>query len=452
MAVEGWLCLGGTPITEVCRSQVYAQNGFRPHGVQINPCGCCGTPAQWAAAMGDAPYTNPTADKAPWYDTSEPDSGDFGGFMVTSVSGLGAGPITRTLTQRANGRGSFIGPAVQSAPVIVVTGILFGKTCCSVDFGLRWLGTVLQGSCGSDCDGDTLSFLDCCPDFDACAAAVPVVPPFDCLTPHLRFLEGVQLIQSPAVTARYGACCGNCEGTSYMEVTFQLAADAPCVYRAPVQIVSGQTFEPDADPDGCDVVWNLVGDGESCPDDGDCVTVSDCLTDDCAGVPAPPKAPTPSNPCICLAFNTRRSVVEIPAGTIPEFTEGLPVATVYSGSKALRQVRVRFFVANQGQTIDEVDPCTSCGEVTLSFIPANSTFVFDGKTRKATITCPGSQPLDASQLMGSAGGRLPIEWPNLQCAGSRFLMSVEADAETVSPDSTVSLDIVAAECYSSVAS
>lgn len=451
MAIESWLCLGGTTITESCRSLVYAQNGFRPEGVEIFPCGCCGTAAQWAAAMQDAPYTNPADDEAPWYDTSEPDSGDFGGFMVTSIDGLGSGPITRTLTQRANGRGSFIGPAIQSSPVITVTGILFGKTCCSVDFGLRWLGTILQGSCGSDCDGDTLSFLNCCPDFDACAEANPVVTPFDCLTPHLRYLEGVQLIQSPSVTRRFGSCCGKCDGTSYMEITFQLAADAPCIYRDPVEIVSGQTFDPDPEPDGCDIEWVLVGDGESCPDDAECVPVSDCLTDDCTGAPTPPKAPTPDNPCICLAFNTRRSVVEIPAGTIPEFTEGLPVLKVYSGSQRLRQVRVRFFVANQGQTIDDVDQCDTCGEVTLAFIPESSTFEFNGKTRMATITCPGASPQDASTLMGSTGGRLPIAWPELQCAGSRFLMSVEADADTVSADTTVSLGIVAAECYSSVA-
>lgn len=449
MAVDSWLCLGGTTFSESCRTMVYAQNGFRPEGVNINPCGCCGTPAQWAAAMDDPPYTNPTADAAPWYDDSEPDSGDFGGFMVTSTDGLGPGPITRTVTQRANGRGSFIGPWVQESPVITVTGILFGKTCCSVSYGLRWLGTILQGSCESDCDGDTLTFLDCCPDFAGCAAADPVVTPFDCLTPHLRFLEGVKLIQSPRVTAKYGSCCGSCEGTSYMEVTFQLAASAPCVYRAPVNLVTNQPFAPDPDPGGCDVTWVLVQSNEPCLLEN-CTETPDCITGDCFDLPAPPKAPTPENICICTSFNTRRAVVEIPAGTIPEFTEGLPVLRVFSGAQALRQIRVRFFAANNGETADDLDPCDACGEVTLSMIPANSTFTFDGKTRSATILCPSSTtPLDATPLMGSAGGQLPIEWPELQCAGSRFLMVVEVDAETVSVDSSVSLDIVAAECFGS---
>lgn len=446
MAVESWLCLGGAEITSSCRSSVYAANGFRPLGVTITPCGCCGTPAQWASAMGEAPYTNPTADHAPWYAASEPNSGDFGGFIVVSIDGLGGGPITRELTQRVNGRGSFIGPKVQASPTIIVEGYLFGKTCCSVDYGLRWLGTTLQGTCGADCDGDTLSFLDCCPDFAGCAPTTP----FNCLTPHLRYLENVKLIQSPIVLEKYGSCCGSCSGTAYMRVRFQLAASAPCVYRDLVPIVTAQPFAA-ADPTNCDVTWVLVADGETCPDDTICTGDPDCLADpDCLTVPAPPSAPLPSNPCICSSFNTRRTCVDIPSGSIPEYTEGLPVLTINSGSNALRQIRVRFWLNNTGEPVDNLDACDTCGEVTLSKIPAFSEFTFDAKTRKATITCPGSASTDATPLMGSSGGTLPIAWPEISCASARFTMCVEADSDSVAADATVSLSIAPTECYGSV--
>jgi hypothetical protein len=399
--------------------------------------------------MGDAAYTNPTADQAPWYSASEPDSGDFGGFMPVSIDGLGAGPITRELTQRVNGRGSFIGPKIQASPTIVVEGYLFGKTCCSVDYGLRWLGTVLQGSCDSDCDGDELSFLNCCPDFSGCAGELPAVTPFDCLTPHLRYLEGVKLVQSPTIVEKFGSCCGSCSGASYMRIRFQLASTAPCVYRDLVPIVTGQHFDA-ADPTNCDITWVLVPDGGTCPDDAACPGDPDCLADpDCANVPAPPTAPLPSNPCICTSFNTRRTCVDIPAGSIPEFTEGLPVATINSGSNELRQIRVRFWVNNSGLPVDELDACDACGEITLSKIPAFSEFVFDAKTRKATITCPGSAPTDATTLMGSAGGTLPVAWPEIACASSRFTMCIEADSDSVAADATISLSIAPAECYGS---
>lgn len=449
MAIESWLCLGGMELTSSCRSATYATNGFRPEGVEIKPCGCCGTAAQWAAAMGDTAYTNPTDDRAPWYSASEPDSGDFGGFFVLSIDGLGSGPITRELTQRANGRGSFLGPAIQSSPIITVTGILFGKTCCSVEYGKRWLGTTLQGSCGSDCTGDELAFLDCCPDFAACAASGPVVTPFNCLTPHLRYLEDVQLIVSPFIQQKYGSCCGSCNSTAYMQVQFQLSASAPCVYRDPVHIAVDQPFEA-VDPLACDITWVLVADGETCPDDTVCPDPADCVVDPgCVAIPSPPRAPLPSNPCICTSFNTRQSVVEIPSGTIPEYTDGVPVVTIFSGAQDMRQVRVRFWLANNGETVDDLDPCDTCGEVTLSRIPASSYFTFDAKTRKALITCPGLEPTDATPLMGSAGGRLPIEWPEIQCASARFLMSVVADSDSVAADATVSLDMVPAECFNS---
>lgn len=452
MTTQGWLCMGGLELSSCHRSATYAANGFRPHGVEIQPCGCCGTMEQWAAAMNDAPYTNPTADLAPWYAASEPHSGDFGGLMILSIDGLGSGPITRELTQRANGRGSFLGPAIQASPVITVTGILFGKTCCSAAYGLRWLGTTLQGSCGADCDGDELSFLDCCPDFDACAEADPAVTPFDCLTPHLRYLEGVQLVSSPRITQRYGTCCGSCNGTAYMEVEFQLAASSPCVYRDPVNLATDQLFDA-ADPEACDITWVLVADGESCPDDTICLDAPDCLADpNCADLPAPPQPPVPVNPCICNSFNTRRTCVDIPADSIPEYTEGVPVVTIKSGSNELRQIRVRFWLNNLGLPVDDLDPCSTCGEVTLSRIPADSTFVFDAKTRKATVTCPGSSPTDATPLMGSAGGQLPVEWPEIQCAGGRFTMCVEADSDSVAADATVSLDIVPTECHNSASS
>lgn len=446
MASEGWLCLGGVDLWSCHRSATYAANGFRPHGVEIKPCGCCGTMEQWAAAMDDLPYTNPTDDDAPWYSTSEPDSGDFGGFLVTSVDGLGPGPITRNLIARANGRGSIIGTARQSAPVVTVTGLLFGKTCCSVDYGLRWMRNALQGSCDSDCDGDTLAFLDCCPDFDACSTADPVVTPFDCLTPHLRYLEGVQLIQSPEIVQRYGACCGSCEGTAYMQIRFQLAAASPCVYRDPVSIVTDQPLDAE-EPGACDITWVLVADGEACPDDSECVEASDCLGDpDCNPVPAPPSAPSPENPCICTPYNTRRGCATIPAGSIPEYTEGMPSVTIKSGSTAMRQVRIRFWLNNLGLPVDELDPCSSCGEVTLSRIPADSVFTFDSKTRKSTITCPGSAPTDATPLMGSEGGSLPVEYPQIQCADSTYTVCVEADAGSVAPDATFSVAVTPAEC------
>jgi hypothetical protein len=441
MASPSWLCLGGAEIVNACRATAYAAAGWGPPGVELG-CGCCSADMGKMLLEDNGNYNNPWTDKAPWLSTSEEVSYEFGGFLPLSVEGLGPGPITRGLTQRANGRGSFIGPALQSAPTITVTGILFGQTCCSVDYGFRWLSTMLQGSCDSDCDGDELTFLDCCP--EVCDDAdEPNFHPAKCLTPHLRYLRGVQLVSSPTIVQRFGGGSGCCNGGQYMQIQFQLAASHPCVYRDPVTIIEGQELTDESTI--CE--WVLVDPGTECTEP-ECIEPDDCLADpNCNQVPKPPTAPKPVNPCVCDPVQTSQACVTIPAGSIPEYTEGLPLLTIRSGSRALQQVRVKFWNNPFGLPVDQLDPCNACGEVTLSRIPADSVFVFDGSERTATITCPGSAPTDATPLMGSAGGTLPLSWPEIQCAESAYTMCVDADLESASIGASFDLAIIPTECF-----
>lgn len=442
MAHHGWLCLGGNEIVNNARASAYAEAGWKPPRLEIRKCGSCGPEMGLALEETNGNYNNPWTDKAPWLAASEPDSYEFGGFLVTSIDGLGPGPTTRDLTQKANGRGSFIGAALQSAPVITVNGILFGRTCCGTDYGLRWLSTMVQGSCDSDCDGDELTFLDCCPDF--CEDDPEFESFADCLEPHIRHLRGVKLVSSPEVVQRFGSGGnGCCNGTTWMTVRFQLAAEQPCVYRDTVIVDEGIQFDPEELGD-CD--WLLVPPGSVCTEP-QCVELDDCLTDpNCAGAPKPPTAPPPTNPCVCDPVQTRRACGSIPAGSIPEQTEGLPYVVIRSGSKAMLQVRLRFWLNPRLDPVDTLDPCNACGEVTLSRIPAYSEFVFDGSERTATITCPGSAPTDATPLMGSSGGTLPISWPEIQCAATAYTVCLEAEYDSVADDASMDIGVIASEC------
>lgn len=443
MAHPGYACLGGAEIINNCRASAYAAAGWKPAGLRFGNCGCCGPELGLALEEPNGAYNNPWTDKAPWLAASEPDSYEFGGFMVTSVDGLGPGPISRELTQRANGRGSFIGPAFQSAPVITVDGILFGRTCCGTDYGMRWLSTMLQGGCGSDCDGDELTFLDCCPEW--CEDSPEFVSYADCLEPHLRHLRGVKLITSPTITGKFGSCCGCCNGTSWMTIQFQLGAEAPCVYRDAVTIVEGLQLAPQ--DNDCTQQWVLVPPGSIC-NEPECIEPDDCLGDpNCRPAPKPPTAPPPTNPCICDPLEKSRVCANIPSGSIPEYTEGLPLVTIRTGAVPLRQIRLRFWENALGVPVDELDPCNACGEVTLSRIPAYSEFVFDGSERTATITCPGSAPTDATPLMGSSGGTLPISWPEIQCAGTAYTVCLEADATSVDSEAVMDVAVIPSECY-----
>lgn len=435
---NGWLCLGGQEIWNQSRLAAYVDNGCASGGRFIKACESCGPEMAVALEEPDGVYSTPAADPAPWYSATEPDSGDFIGFLPLSVDGLGPGQITRESTGKASGRGSFFGPEVQASPAVVVTGVLLGKTACSVAYGLRWLTLALRGSCGSDCDGDDLTFLDCCPIWTA--------DPVADIEPHLRALKGVRLTSSPTITGRYGTACSCHDAAPILQVTFTLSATEPCVYRPPLEVVTDVPFDLD-NPSAC-VVWYPVGDGEACPANVDpCADPGDCLVDPACPPPvAPPAPPAPTNPCICTPLATVQACTTIPTATIPEWAEGEAVITVKAGSADLRQIKMVFIPNPLNQPVDDLDPCNACGEVTLSRIPAGAEFVMDGTSRTVTINCPGREPTDATPLLGSVGGRLPFSYPEIACGGIAYSLCVTADATTTAADASVSAAIAVKEC------
>lgn len=440
MSHSGWLCLGGTEIVNQERVSTYAAAGWKPERWVIDKCNSCGPEIAYALEEPNGLYSNPGSDKAPWFSGSEPDSFDFGGLYVLAITGLGPGQFTRSSTQRASGLGAVFGPGVQASPLIVVTGLLLGRTCCAVEYGYRWLSNVLRGSCGADCDGDDLAFLDCCPEW--CDDSPEFTSYADCMEPFLRTMKNVTLVAAPVITARYGGSCG-CDGAAIMQVQFTLSAGQPCVFRPPTEVESGVAFNLD-EVTPCPT-WIPTDPGTPCLGTN-CAEPADCLADPLCAPPAkPPVPPPPSNPCICNPFQTVSACIDLPSTAIPEFAEGVPIIEVSSGSDELRQVKMRFIPNPLGLPVDELDPCTACGEVTLSRIPPFSTFRMDGMERTVTILCPGDAVADATPLLGVADGRLPFRFPEIACS-SAYTMCVEADSVTVAPDASISLSIAVREC------
>jgi hypothetical protein len=435
---NGWLCLGGQEIWNSARLQAYIDNGCAG-GRYVRACDSCGPEMAVALEQEGGDYVSPEADPAPWYAATEPYSADFTGFLPLTVDGLGPGPITRETTQRASGRGAFFGPEIQAAPAVVVTGVLVAKTGCAAAYGLRWLTMALRGSCGSDCDGDDLTFLDCCPTWAEGG------DPVEEIEPHLRTLKGVRLTSSPTVTDRFGASCRCHDTAPILQVTFTLSAAEPCVFRPPVPVAEDVLFDVE-NPSPC-VTWFPTKPGVPCPGDDTCADPGDCIADPACPPPAPPPAaPPPRNPCICTPFTTVQACAEIPTVTIPEWAEGVPIITLKAGSQDLRQVRGVFIPNPLNQPLEDLDPCNACGEFTLSRIPAGSEFVMDGTSHTVTINCPGRAPTDATPLMGSVNGRLPFAFPEIACGGIAYALCVTADGDRTAADASVSVEIAVREC------
>lgn len=166
MSYEGWICLGGLEVVNQDRTVAYSRNrdeeacegGGDCFPIAEN-CGTCPT-----IHTGDV-YVSPATDPAPWYDAGVPESADFHGLLVTSVTGLGPGKVTRALEGRSSGVGSVLGRITQASPTVTVSGVLLGTSCAGTDYGKRWLSGMLAGACGEKarCSGEDMVFYTSCP-------------------------------------------------------------------------------------------------------------------------------------------------------------------------------------------------------------------------------------------------------------------------------------------------
>lgn len=443
MPANDWLCLGGVEVANNARSTVYGQSGIKPNTMTIHGCDC----PDLAAMLGDDPYTDPATDDAPWYDAAEPASAQFGGLLVTSISGLNVAPVERGRTDRI-GAGAVLGRKRLGPRTIVVRGLLLGSTCCGVEYGMHWLASALDGSlgCGAGaCGGDDLRYLSCCP------APCDGGDPEACLTPHIRTLREVALIDGPNVISEIGgsgqaaASSTGCVGGGVcpaLEVEFTLFAGRPHALREPVTIATGQTWDPLA-VTPC-IEWSTDPDCVSEADECAALDPTPCPLDPACPPAVVPSIPLPSNPCNCDPLAGRsRLCIAVPAGTAPIWADAVPVVVIKAGPAGpLRSVRIRVYANPLGLTYADLEPCAFCSEVNVSYIPQGATYTLDGTTRRSIVACPGrAETSGASITFGEQGG--PLIWPTLEC-GIPYLICVEADADTIT-GATVALQTVVRE-------
>lgn len=433
MAID-YLCFAGAEIANNCATVAYAQGGFST--VEVHNCGCC-------TALPDAlgtKFSTPAGDNQPWIDASEPDSADFAGLLITDITGLDTAPFSRTVIDVSTG-GAVLGRGRYEARTIVVTGVLIGATCCAVDYGLRWLASALRGSCDttnatSRCAGDDLTFFTCCP--EVCEDAPGFVSAEACFAPYKRTLHRVALTDGPVVLSKQGTGCGCCESCPVMVIQFTLVAGEPYAYSDPKTIAEGVALVPmESD---CPV-WVKVGPGDACAQTDPCTATPDCTLDPNCPQPAkPPSIPIVFNPCSCTPLEQSTVCANIPASTISQNAEGVPIIEVFAGTTALRNVVITIYTNPQLLGAADLDPCSACSQMTVAYVPPSATLTLDGTTRKATITCPGERPVPANSVVG--GGSKPFTWPVFDCGGVNYTVCVTANTGSVSPNTAFTLRVV----------
>lgn len=438
MSWPNYLCLGGVEIVNMSRTSQLIAAGFGPPGITCG--GDCAPCPDLDKGLGVTGGYNPV--DSPWFDSAEPDSADFAGLLVTSVTGLGPGAFSRSVTPNAN-IGATLGQGVQAAPLIVVTGLLMAATCCGMDFGLRWLRSALKGGCTqkSLCAGDDLTFLNCAVDFsDEDCGPVDFVAE---LAPYYRTFKNAALVSGPTITQTIPRGCPDCYECGITEVSFTLAAADPCVYREPVTIVSSEMFTEVTSTD-C-VVWvdNTTGDAEcsDCPGDADCATDPNCQD------VSPPAMPTLTSACVddCILTSVYRACFDIPASIFPTTTEGTLILSIYTGDAPMRGIEIKVWENPLGLPVDELLDCNVCGQFSVSYVAAASTLTVDGAARTAMIACPGGATVRANPFITSGNGQAGFTYPQLAGCTELYSVCISAHPE-VSPLASVTAQAVIREC------
>lgn len=428
---EGYLVLGGTEIANTARTAAYLR--ATGSGAQIGPGAChCATMPE---AVNDPPYVDPATDEAPWWDPGDPRSEGFAGLWVEQIDGLRDSPLEREVTQRL-GDGAVTSCPRLGSKTLTVSGWLFAQDECSADYGLSWLNAALKGAECSDCTGNDLCLLACCP-ADA-----------DDADRQLRTLKGVSQTSGVRLLRKSLRPRRDCSGGArpVYRVEFQLSSD-PFFWHQPVPVAEEQPWPIPTGTEDCNIVFRT--DAECDPARPGCTAgvnapLPGCPPDlGCPPPPAPPRLPLASANCACIPLHAVRTCINVPALNVPSWFDAALQIELFSGDAPLRNAIITVWANPLGKPADSLEECAALGTYYVSSVPAGSTLRIDGTTNRVWMDCPGHVTADASRnVFGSGGG--PVEHITLSC-GITHTVCLDADTGFVDPLATATVRLVTRE-------
>jgi hypothetical protein len=393
------MALDGTEIVNSARMVSYAHR----IGCTQLPSAICTPCPQLVKEVSNPPFIDPVTDQAPWWDPSRPESAEFFG-----VAGIDFNGVASHTDTEDNGR---------RVRDVAFTVVLAGADEGALSYGLSWLAAALGGAfCASGgCTGSVACVAVSCPTFQA--------------PDPVRTMLDVRLVDRPEVTAVY-----RMTGYTLWQVEFTLRAANPWLYQDPVP---GQVMEifPSG---GATRVIDLPAVYARCEEAAPCGQDPDCPRPEIPIVPQPPlDACYPATP-----FPGRRVVGTIESSNVSSWLDMVPVVTIRTADEPMRNITVRFYVNALGLECDQVlrlDPCSACTDITISYLPPNSTTQIDGRLRRASTRCisPTGEDVDIPPLYGP-GGQM-FEWPEFSCG---YGLCVEVTVhESVSPEATIEIGL-----------
>lgn len=139
---DGYFSLAGVEFANEERFRTYIQN-VGPHlPFKERDLGAY---SGLATALGDAPYSNPVDDRAPWVDLDEPITHGFLGATLLTAEGIDDSATVAGVTESL-GKGGTVGVPRDASREMRFTFLLAGLTPEAVQAGVTWLHRVLWQS------------------------------------------------------------------------------------------------------------------------------------------------------------------------------------------------------------------------------------------------------------------------------------------------------------------
>lgn len=406
---SGWMSLGGLELWNAERTRAYVAANLP--SIELLGCQECSTLDD---ALGDPTYkNNPVDDNAPWVSADDADLNLFYGFYPIGISGLTDSTNTVTVTESIGDGGSVSG-ARRATKEFRVSGVLIAGTHAALNKGKSWLRNATRGP---DCDGG----VGGCNGADICFFATCPTSLVDG-DYYLRTVRDVALMVGVATTREFTPAAGGCAGgtAGFMEqVEFTFVAATPHIY--------GQIDNLGSSMGTVATTTGVMTLSETAPVLPDCAPTAPAPVID-PNYPTTPPAPRPpsviTNLRPPLPWEAGYSLF-IPKSHVPETVDAVLIASLTTGTEAARYVRLRLYPAPLGltQTVRDLDPCSYCGEVVITYIPPNSTFLVDGMNQTLTVTDTAGNVRAASHLAYSGVGT-PTAWAALTC-GVDYWLAVE---------------------------
>lgn len=374
-----------------------------PAPMLLDLCAC-------EADSPDNPYVDPVTDEVCWYDSAVPESAEFLGVIILNR------PVQNSTFSREISDG-FVQGSILNRPKLtgrpfVFDALLIATSCEGMAYGKEWLRRLLEDA---PCQADSASKCQSC--FGRRMSLRVTCPDEEIKDDGIHEWMSVGLVDGIANTEETSNLRNNC--CTLQPISFTMHSEAPYSFST----VGDTICDVDADPESYTRCFNWLEDCFDC--NCEVVNCDRCKYDPVCScfpfiIPEPELPRDDCDSCIPLAKTIQCCCSEdLPAGYDTTFKidiySGVDFSNEVFQDTGMRDFKIKIYQNPKGfdcitddETYDLWCNEVPCVELSINYIPYDSTLTIDGRTEKITLTCNGVCKPYQHKITSSTGQIFPL--------------------------------------------